>query len=163
LNLGLRWDSYDTEAKRQAGVNSAGTAVTALSASNNDAFLNYQAGLIFKPAEEGSIYVSYSTESTPATVGGGDEDAVTAANAILKPEKTRTAEIGAKWEFFERVLVSGAIFDSERKNASIAGSMPTPASRSARRGCAVANSASAATSRATGRCSAATRIWTASW
>jgi catecholate siderophore receptor len=122
VNVGVRWDSYDTKAERESGVNSAGTAVPALSASNEDDFINYQGGLIFKPAEEGSIYVSYSTETTPQATGSGDEDAITTVLSDYRPIESRSAEIGAKWEFFERVLVSGAVFDTKRKHDCITGS-----------------------------------------
>ena len=119
-NLGVRWDDYETEAKRAAGTNVAGTAVSALSAQSTDTFFNYQAGLIFKPVEIGSVYASYSTESTPVTVTGGDEDAVTVANQALKPEESKTAEIGTKWELFhDRLLLTAAVFNTERKNAQI--------------------------------------------
>lgn len=120
VNLGLRWDSYETEAQRDAGVTPATTPapVAALYASREDSFFNYQLGLIYKPVEAGSIYASYSTESTPQAIAAGDEDAVTSINAVGKPERARTAEVGAKWELFgQRLLVTGALFDTERKDA----------------------------------------------
>ncbi|ROH91901.1 TonB-dependent siderophore receptor [Stagnimonas aquatica] len=120
VNLGLRWDSYETEAQRNAGATPATTPVpvAALYASREDNFLNYQLGLIYKPVETGSIYLAYSTESTPQAIAAGDEDAVTAVNAVGKPEKARTAELGAKWELFgQRLLLTGALFDTERKDA----------------------------------------------
>lgn len=120
-NLGVRWDNYESKATRAAGTNVAGTAVTALSANSSDTFFNYQAGLIFKPVEIGSVYASVSTETTPVTVTGGDEDSVTIANQDLKPEESETAEIGTKWELFhQRLLLTAAVFETERKNALVA-------------------------------------------
>ncbi len=120
LNLGLRWDNYKSEADRKEAVNSAGTTVAAQYAATKDDFLNYQVGLVFKPVEEGTLYVSYATESTPASLGTADEDGVSAANADLKPEESATAEIGAKWEFFDhQLLLTFALFEGERKNARI--------------------------------------------
>lgn len=121
LNLGLRWDHYETEAQRDAGTPTAGPAVTALYARNKDTFFNYQLGLIYKPVEAGSIYAAYSTETTPVSVSTGEEDAVTSANALAKPEEAATAELGAKWELFgQQALLSVAVFDTERKNALLA-------------------------------------------
>ncbi|MGH8443959.1 MAG: TonB-dependent receptor, partial [Solimonas sp.] len=120
VNLGLRWDSYETEAKRAAGTNSSGAAVTAISASSEDDFVNYQLGLVFKPIEAGSIYASYSTATTPAPLGAADEDAVSSTNLNWDPERSATAEIGTKWEFFDRnLLLTLALFDTERKDAYI--------------------------------------------
>ncbi|MFT3907750.1 MAG: TonB-dependent receptor [Steroidobacteraceae bacterium] len=120
LNAGLRWDDYSTEALRHAGTNSAGTAVSALYASGRDNFLNYQVGLVFKPVAAGSLYASYATDSTPAALGTGDEDAVTTTTADLKPEESHTGEVGVKWELFDRqTLLTFALFDTVRKNARI--------------------------------------------
>lgn len=121
VNLGVRWDNYETEAQRDPGVPTVGSAVTALYARNKDTFFNYQLGLIYKPVESGSLYAAYSTETTPVSVSTGEEDAVTSANALAKPEESATAEIGAKWELFDhQALISVAVFDTERKNALIA-------------------------------------------
>ncbi|WP_159196913.1 TonB-dependent receptor domain-containing protein, partial [Klebsiella pneumoniae] len=59
LDLGLRWDKFDTKQTTNA---------TGDSIENNTDFLTYQAGLIFKPVENGSIYASYATSANPVGV-----------------------------------------------------------------------------------------------
>ncbi len=123
-NLGLRWDRYETEAEKPSDPSVNGVS--------RDNFVNYQLGLVFKPVEAGSVYVSYATSSTPAALGTSDEDApfpgspddctrrCRASNLNLDPEETTNAEVGVKWALFdERLLLSAAIFDMRRKNANI--------------------------------------------
>ncbi|QHS11073.1 TonB-dependent siderophore receptor [Sinimarinibacterium sp. NLF-5-8] len=123
-HVGLRYDSYETQVRKPSDPRVNGVS--------RDSFINYQAGLVFKPIDIGSIYLSYSTSSTPPSLAGGDEDApnagspadctsrCTRSNLDLKPEETRNIELGTKWELFQRrLLVSAAVFDMERKNAQI--------------------------------------------
>ncbi|MFY2084787.1 TonB-dependent receptor domain-containing protein, partial [Achromobacter xylosoxidans] len=66
----------------------------------DDTLLNYQLGLVFKPADNGSVYVSYATSSTSsnATLGEGSESlALTPGRgnvgmnaADMAPEKNKT-------------------------------------------------------------------------
>ena len=119
LNLGLRHDEYSV-----SGRNVSATAVTA---SDGDwSFTNYQAGLVYKPSPNGSLYVSYGTASTPPTISGGDQNTSAGvgsgnlANKLLDPEETTSTEIGVKWAFFgERLSTSAALFQVNRQNAQI--------------------------------------------
>jgi catecholate siderophore receptor len=119
LNLGLRHDEYSV-----SGRNVSATAVTA---SDGDwSFTNYQAGLVYKPSANGSLYVSYGTASTPPTISGGDQNTSAGvgsgnlANQLLDPEETTSTEIGVKWSFFgERLSTSAALFQVNRQNAQI--------------------------------------------
>ncbi|MFC6623201.1 TonB-dependent receptor [Novosphingobium panipatense] len=116
LNLGIRQDWYETSAT------TIPTTATSPVLTRKDDFLNYQAGLIFKPAANGSIYVSYAKSTTPpgSMVGEGSE-----GNAIglatlddLKAENTKSYEIGTKWEFLDAALgLTFAAFRTETKNA----------------------------------------------
>ena len=126
LDLGLRWDDYSVEQTQTYGsLNSAvtGTAPTAqagdkVSIKNNKNFINYQAGLTYKPVENGSIYASYATSSNPVGVDGGDgSEGITAAIENLKPEEVRTMELGTKWDILDQKLnVTAAIFRTEKTN-----------------------------------------------
>jgi len=124
LNLGLRWDHYETEARKDSDPTANGDT--------SDSFINYQLGIVYKPIEPLSLYASYATETTPAQLGTGDEDAAnpgsapgctsrcSVSNLNLDPEKSATAEIGAKWELFDaRLLMTAAVFHNERKDANI--------------------------------------------
>ncbi|WP_426149770.1 TonB-dependent receptor [Pseudomonas sp. DC3000-4b1] len=114
LNLGARYDSFDTTA------NSATTH-----ASNDSNFWNWQAGITYKPVENGSIYASFATSATPpgGLVGEGSEGnplQAGSATSELEPETTKNYEIGTKWDLFdERVSLSAAIFRTEKENTRI--------------------------------------------
>ncbi|WP_370154608.1 TonB-dependent receptor [Ferrovibrio sp.] len=116
VNLGLRLDRYDSDAN---GVNNSG----AYTAKTTDAFLNYQAGVVYKPLPNGSIYVAYATSSNPAggAAGeGGDAGNPSAATQDLSPEENRSYEIGTKWDMFNKALsLTGAIFRTEKTNARV--------------------------------------------
>ncbi|KRG77299.1 TonB-dependent receptor [Stenotrophomonas ginsengisoli] len=115
LNLGLRWDDYDTEIVTPV----AGKAPTVLPYS--DSFLNYQAGLVFKPTSNGSIYFSWGTSSTPPGMDSGEgNDSLTAAIADLKAQETSNIELGTKWDLLDnRLNLTAAIFHTEMDNARV--------------------------------------------
>lgn len=108
FNAGVRFDHYDVDTTTVRNVSD---------------MWNYNVGLVYKPVPFGSIYVSYGTSSNPAgemqaqsggsdpsgTLGGGRED--------LDPERSRSYEIGTKWDLLNRNLsVTAAIFRTEKTN-----------------------------------------------
>ena len=145
LDLGVRWDKFETDQVMTYGAKN--TAVTGSTNSsgvftpptkmvgdklklNSDAdFFNYQAGLTFKPRENGSIYVSYATSANPVGVDGGDgsegigapgrntsEEQARAMNN-LKPEEVKTYEVGTKWDLLdEKLNLTAAVFRTEKEN-----------------------------------------------
>ncbi len=120
LNLGIRWDDYETV---QNGFASGLPQVLA----NEADFWNYQTGLVFKPAANGSVYLSTGTSSSPSgnTLGDGTEN-LAATNQYLEPERDRTYELGTKWQLAdEQLSLTAAIFRTETENAraSIAGGL----------------------------------------
>ncbi|WP_027016509.1 TonB-dependent receptor [Comamonas composti] len=113
LNAGLRMDHYKVHA----------TSAT-YDSSRTDTLFNYQLGLVYKPAANGSIYASAGTSSRPggACLGACSEDLgiTTAYLASLKPEKTRSLELGTKWELLDKRLgLTAAIFRNQVTNARI--------------------------------------------
>ena len=126
LDLGVRWDKFDTDIKynKDSGTIKAGTAYD----SSND-FFNYQAGLTFKPTENSSIYASYATSANPVGVDAGDgsegisvpgrntTDEQSRAINNLKPEEVKTYEIGTKWDVLnDKLNLTAAIFRTEKEN-----------------------------------------------
>ncbi|MNO60081.1 putative TonB-dependent receptor BfrD precursor [compost metagenome] len=115
LNLGLRYDDFDIE--------SSGVASNVpFDRENKSHFWNYQAGLVYKPTSNGSIYVAWSTSSNPSgeTAGNGGQE-ISAANENLDPERSKNYEIGTKWEFFDAALsLNGALFRTDKTNARVA-------------------------------------------
>jgi catecholate siderophore receptor len=74
---------------------------------------------VFKPIENGSIYLSHATSQQPP--GGSNFAFSTNANnqnnPALDPTEGSNLELGAKWEFRGGALaVTGAIYDSSNKN-----------------------------------------------
>ncbi|MGH8195183.1 MAG: TonB-dependent receptor [Woeseiaceae bacterium] len=115
VNLGLRYDDYRTE--QVSGPIDALTELT-----NDEDFWNHQLGVVYKPAENGSVYVAYGTSSNPSgnTLGDGTEN-LAAGNADLEPERIRNFEIGTKWELFgDRLSLTSALFHTEKANARVA-------------------------------------------
>ncbi len=108
LNLGLRFDSY----KVTSGANS-----------RRDDRFNYQVGLVYKPVSYGSIYVSYGTSSntTGETTGNSGGAAGAAGGAAIrgpKPERSRSIEIGTKWDVLdERLSLTAALFQTKKTDA----------------------------------------------
>jgi catecholate siderophore receptor len=167
LNLGVRYDEYSVEGRNPAGTPSGSTYTPV---GGDWDFVNYQIGLVYKPTENSSVYASYSTSSTPPITSSGDQSTAgngtgsgDLANTVLDPEETASWEIGAKANLFnDRLAVSGAAFILTRENAQILVGRRT-SSRRARSRCGASSWACPATSRANGRCSAATPGWTPNW
>ena len=126
LDLGVRWDDYSTEQTMTYGSRNAAVIATPatvqagdkVTISNDKDFINYQAGITFKPMKNGSIYASYATSSNPVGVDGGDgSEGITAAINNLKPEEVKTYEIGTKWDVLnDKLNLTAAIFRTEKGN-----------------------------------------------
>jgi catecholate siderophore receptor len=76
-------------------------------------------GLLYKPVENGSIYVSHAISQQPP--GGTNFLLSTAVNNAnqpnLDPQKGTNYELGAKWEFQDGAFaVTGAVFHSTNEN-----------------------------------------------
>lgn len=114
LLLGLRYDTFDI---RAAGVSRGNP----YDVESDVDFLNYQASLLYKPAEAVSLYASFATSANPSgeqldssspEYGG----AVGAEN--LKPERNEAYEIGAKWEAGGgHLLLTAAAFRIDKRDA----------------------------------------------
>lgn len=123
INGGLRFDRYSASATTSADAKGVRSSF-----SRDDNLLNYQLGLVFKPAQNGSIYVAYGTSSTPSgsVAGqGADGSALTPDRSgnrgdVLAPEKNRAYELGTKWNVLDNKLaLTAAIFRIETTNARI--------------------------------------------
>ncbi|HEY0276266.1 MAG TPA: TonB-dependent siderophore receptor, partial [Paenirhodobacter sp.] len=113
VNAGLRYDSFDVDSVPIG----SGTG-TSLSSNNN--FVNGMLGLVYKPAENGSIYFAYGTSANPSGLGSnlGGDDAIASTNEDLDPEKTRSYELGTKWALLNQQLtLTGAVFRIDKTNA----------------------------------------------
>jgi len=127
INAGLRYDSYDTHASPYSTVGAA-LAPTAFLRSKND-YLNYQAGVVFKPAANGSVYLNYATASNQPGISVGDgADSLALTNQDLDAERVKSLELGTKWDVLDRRLsLTGAVFHIEKTNAKVSTSATTVA------------------------------------
>lgn len=120
LNVGVRWDDYRSVLDVPMYTLN-GATTQASHAEVNSTFTNYQAGLVYKPSVNSSVYVSYGTSSTPPGNDGGDGlDALSTTVQNLKPQDSKYFELGTKWEVLARRLsLSAALFKSEMNNARV--------------------------------------------
>lgn len=106
-----------------AGVRRDNFKVDNYSDNRSDSFWNYQLGLVYKPAPNGSIYLSYGTSSNPAgeNLGqGGGADGVGGSAQIrdVAPERSRSWELGTKWDVLDdRMSLTAALFETRKTNA----------------------------------------------
>ena len=124
LNAGLRVDHYRLSASGPESRRGATLLYPAYDLKRSDTLFNYQLGLVYKPAANGSIYASIATSSRPggSTLGNGNEDLSTTTDALadLKPEKTRSIELGTKWDLLDKKLgLTAALFRNEVTNVRI--------------------------------------------
>ncbi|MFK4872511.1 TonB-dependent receptor [Novosphingobium sp. ZW T3_23] len=126
LNLGGRYDHYKTEVS--PGLTATSTANRTW-VSRTDDLWNYQAGLVFKPTAGSSIYISTSSSATPPgsfLAQGSEGNALnTTAQDLtnaLKVEKTKSYEVGTKWNLFgDTLALTLAAFQTRTKNARTTG------------------------------------------
>jgi catecholate siderophore receptor len=134
LNVGARFDRF----KSVTTPGQSYAATQAFRLGRTDELFNWQAGLVFKPTPETSLYASYATAATPPNtlLGEGREDnalptTVTNQNLAildaLKVQKTKSYEVGAKANLFkERLGLGLAIFQTDIDNARVTGTDGLP-------------------------------------
>lgn len=116
IDAGIRYDRYRISGESQA----SRTDPTMVPGEGSWNMFNYQLGLVYKPVPYGSVYLSYATASTPPTMSGGDQEGISPTIDELEPEKSRTIELGTKWDVLDRRLsLTAALFQTERRNAQI--------------------------------------------
>ncbi|MGH8466704.1 MAG: TonB-dependent receptor, partial [Pseudomonas sp.] len=126
LNLGLRYDHFTTKFRtyNAAGVTTVTNGV-ANKGEDTSEFVTGQVGLVWKPQDNGSIYISYATAATPpgSMLGEGtDSNPVTTATVKndMEPEETTNYEIGTKWDLLDqRLALTAALFRTEKDNARV--------------------------------------------
>lgn len=103
LTGGLRWDSIHTDYSK----NGSPLAST-------DGVLSWRGALVYKPVQEGSVYLSYGTSFNPSS----ETLSLSAGTVSLAPEENVTYELGTKWDLMDKkVSLRAALFRSEKLNA----------------------------------------------
>ncbi len=117
---GLRYDHYSTDYSATALVLPAGTITpTELNTSGN--LWTGKIGLVYKPAENGSIYAAYGTSAQPpgganfSLAAGGTGSS--ASRIDFQPQESKTYEIGTKWDVLnKRLALTAALYRTEVTN-----------------------------------------------
>jgi len=129
VNAGARLDHYTTDfssAVACGGKNApacgnlaTGATVPGLDAGKSGNLRSWQLAVIYKPAENGSIYANLATAAQPpgGTTLSFSPSANSVDNPALAPQKSRTAELGTKWNLLdERLLLTAALYRTTVSN-----------------------------------------------
>lgn len=92
-----------------------------------DSLLSWKLGAVYKPAANGSVYISTASSQLPpgsnsflsqgAFALNTDSSTVTANNASLDPQRGTNQELGTKWNVFNNKLaLTAAVFRSSNSN-----------------------------------------------
>ncbi|WP_375411075.1 TonB-dependent receptor [uncultured Bradyrhizobium sp.] len=125
LNGGVRFDNYGINTTGYATVNAKPNTFGSQAAEFR--MINYNGGVVYKPLPWASVYAAYATSSNPV---GAEFDGTAAQygglapvlngnlTQIFGPEQNQAAEVGTKFELFDkRLLVTAALFQTEKENA----------------------------------------------
>jgi len=84
----------------------------------DDELFSWKLGAVYKPAENGSIYVSYATSQLPpGSANFSLSPANNANNPNVDPQKGTNYEVGTKWDVFDNKLaLTAAVFRSTNEN-----------------------------------------------
>ncbi len=98
---------------------------------SRDNLFSYRLGLVYKPAENASIYAAYSNSRNPTSTsvrsgcGLAVETNLNVDPCDLSPEKAVNYEIGAKLDLFDRKLaLTASVFRNERTNFRVTANDP---------------------------------------
>ena len=86
---------------------------------SDENLFSWRSGVVYKPATNGSVYLSYSNSLTPskASVNG----ACNATTCNVQPEEARNLELGTKWELLDgHLALTAAVFRNDRSNYRVA-------------------------------------------
>ena len=121
LTTGLRWEHYKTETQTVA---ISDTAVTDTRLDAEDSLLSWKTGVLFKPTENGSVYVAFANSLRPPGTDNftlnatpGNNNNLNANNPSLDPQKATNIELGTKWDVLDgQVALTAALFKSKNEN-----------------------------------------------
>ncbi len=103
---GGRWDSFNTDYKQSVAPASAFSRL--------DQQPTWRGALVYKPTPNGSVYFDYGTSFDPSA----SALSLSAGNQNLPPEKSKSYEVGSKWDIFrQKMSLAGSIFRTDKLNA----------------------------------------------
>lgn len=108
LSLGSRFDKLQTSYEN---LTFSGTRTIL---SRNDNLWSYNGGVVYKPTENGSIYLSHGTSFNPSA----EALSLSSTTSSVAPEKNTVYEVGTKWDLFKkRLSTTLAVFRADKDNA----------------------------------------------
>lgn len=127
LTGGVRYDHYNTD-YRASTLSTATTfpklpvgTLVPTSLSTSDDLWSGKLGVVYKPAENGSIYAAWGTSAQPpgganfALAAGGTGNS--ASRIDFQPQEGTTYEVGTKWDVLNNKLaLTAALYRTEIKN-----------------------------------------------
>lgn len=131
LNAGIRYDSYRNEIKNRSTpggtitLANAGVTTGEISSEleNHESFWNYQLGAVYRLKPNANIYATWATSTTPVGLSNGEftysgQD-LNLNTQDLSPERSRTLELGTKWNVLNNLDLTAAVFRTEKTNARV--------------------------------------------
>ena len=106
--VGVRWEKFTMDFLNNR---------TVTTIESNDSLVSPRAGLLFKPADEISIYASYSMAYIPRA--GEQLSSLSLTNRSLEPENFKNKEIGLKWDIRPDLAFTAATYRLDRSNVVI--------------------------------------------
>lgn len=126
LILGARLDRFSVHFTEQAFASPPKmvNVVTATNVKNReDTLPSWHGALIYKPAENGTLYLTYGTSFNPSAETLDIISSFTSFslnNENIGPERNRTVEAGTKWSFMDdRLMADAALFETDKVNVRI--------------------------------------------
>ncbi len=125
VNAGVRFEHYRTDSKGASLVSIASTTatndylLTPYDLDSSDDLTSWNTGVVFKPLENGSIYLSYANSLTPP---GSANFALSTSESSdsqpnLDPQETEHVELGTKWDLLDdRLNLTAAVYRTENTN-----------------------------------------------
>lgn len=115
IAAGARFENYEIDANQRVG---RGDSATQVDATSDADLFSWSAAVNYKPASNGSIYLSLANNQEPngnnLSLNGRSAEQVEEYTS-LDPIESVTTELGTKWELFdERLLVSAAVFKTTK-------------------------------------------------
>lgn len=126
INAGVRWDRVKTTVR---ALNDGTVPAYSQLLSRTDREMSGNLGVVYRPVPALSLYAGYGSSFDPSgradivqLAGGNNNLPVTPEAFNLKPERTRSYEVGAKWNALDdALLLQTALFRTEKFNGRTPG------------------------------------------
>jgi len=115
LSAGLRADTYTIKTHNTPATGAAAIAPI----EDSKTIASWNIGAVYKPRENGSVYVSFVNAQTPPGSSNFQlsSSASSLSNAAFDPVETENLEVGTKWDFFANHLsLTAAYYSTKAKN-----------------------------------------------